>query len=1617
MARNTSVVAGATSRVSGVSLLFCDLVGSTALLAQVGEEMNDEIRRDLFEALRQPVRAFHGAEVKSQGDGLMVAFRRSIDDAVGCAVAMQQAVGRLSSADGCPRLAIRVGISMGEVTSEEHDWFGTPVVEAARLCALAKPSQILVTDHACCTSHRRPAASARPVGQLTLKGFPHPVACSEILPPAPEQVVASAPLPPMFDLCGHAPLVGTDDHLATVRGLWRHVIDGQSRTVVVTGPPRSGKTRFAAEVVHMAANDSSAALGIHVVSMQLSRRGMSCASVIGDAFRRHVMWGPVELVKRLAGVPGLASYVPTFTLRLGDGAPSGADPQEDNPSVVLTAAIHQLAQDKPVVVVVEDGEWATPEVAELLNSAMKALAGDRVLFLITRRDTGDEPTDIVATLEQTFDDLGASRIVLAPLSRLDVGRLVGAICSDAVVRAETAESIVDVVGGVAGDVIDAIVRLQTHEGSGSHVSVRRALSPCVPYKGLLALAEDDDAVLFGRGELVEQVLDRLSSKHFVALVGASGSGKSSVLRAGVASALRSAGTSVTVVTPTDRDLIRAAATGALQVGTLIIDQFEEFFTLWSDKERTAVIENLFSAVSFGPIEAIAVGIRSDFFAQCGDHLCLVARLGDATVLVGALTDHELLTMIEGPADAGGLDLDAGFAAMIKSELGDERHPLPLLSHTLFETWRRRAVADRLTVDDYRDAGGVRGSIARTAERVFTVQLDRSHQRCARDLLLRLVEPGDQHTPATRRPEHVGVLADTFGELGDEVIDVFVRARLLVADDDMIDLAHEAILSEWPRLAGWIADDREHLVLAAHLTAAAADWVTKNRPQTDLYRGSRLDSARELVETGRPLTPSEREFIAASTELRDRERVQLRRTNRRLRRQLAAASIAAVLAIGATVAAVAQQRTANRQRHQAQLALLASTATDLASARVDVGALLAVEANRLLHTATSLGALQTVLRTQPSIVRSLYPDFLAGGATLVATSADARVVAFAGNNSLTIVDTATQQPRATIPTDGTQAPTLSPSGDQFAVVGDGHITVNSTANGARVANITLAEDEAVLADQVSWVDASHLFFTSNGGRSRVVDITTEATTQSWRYRPTGFAIAAPSIGVFADFPRETAVPWRLTEHTATGDVTYNVSNTDAGFDSYYYTTEGPPSYSPNGRWLAVGTNTGALLLRRQNGTMTAARLPTQPPVATTVLFSPDGNGLAAFAATGQIVIYDLTNPDAISERVHLDVGGSSTGFFSPDSRSLFAIAGDRLLEVALDGREPLATATFGADEAVPLLARSDGTKVVVWSNGVESYDPNTGLPTPDEATLSGNVPQAYSADESTRIDYDFNDNTIVLADDHGSVRQKSLWSFDPYGLGSWNRDESIGAFVDGHGGNLVLVDLVTLEPIATKVVLTQVDDSGLVLSDDAAAIARSFTSQTDNAQEVEVYDLATGRLVVPRITMPAGAGTITAMTFNPDGRSLSFGDENGHIGNIDLINGRVEPDVYQGATGSVLWLTYTADGHYLLATLGSTSAVIWDTSSRTTVGAPILGTPSAVDVVISDSTFWWATSDQALHHLVVTVDGGLRQWNIDFATWPDLACERAGRNLTRAEWKQYMPTDDAYHQTCPQFASG
>ncbi|MFE0258310.1 hypothetical protein ACFWYS_46105, partial [Streptomyces sp. NPDC059010] len=437
-----------------------------------------------------------------------------------------------------------------------------------------------------------------------------------------------------------------------------------------------------------------------------------------------------------------------------------------------------------------------------------------------------------------------------------------------------------------------------------------------PYRGLARFEPDDRALFFGRDRLVEELSELVCSHRFAVVFGASGSGKSSLLRAGLIPRLREriAGlgrpAALRVFTPGARP---AQTYGHLLApgedepeSWVVVDQFEEVFTLCRGKaERDRFLGLLLAAHEPGSRLRVLVSVRADFYARCGEHRGLAQALYGAAMLVGPMSADELRDVVVRPAQAAGLIVERELTARIVAEVLDEPGGLPMLSHALLETWRRRR-SRVLTLAAYEAAGGVRGAIAATAEEAYG-RLSETQRRVARQLLLRMIEPG-QGSPDTRRPLGNAELADWADPDVGLVVERLTRARLLTVDDDGVHLAHEALITCWPRLHGWIEEDRERLRHHWQLTEAARVWLEHDHDPGALYRGARLARAEELFPghaTDAALTATERHFLVAAFEAREAERRAATQARRRAR--ILVTTISAVLAVALVAGLVAWQQ--------------------------------------------------------------------------------------------------------------------------------------------------------------------------------------------------------------------------------------------------------------------------------------------------------------------------------------------------------------------------------------------------------------------------------------------------------------------------------------------------------------------------------------------------------------------------------------------------------------------------------------------------------------------------------------------------------------------------------------
>ncbi|MFM9614925.1 nSTAND1 domain-containing NTPase [Streptomyces niveiscabiei] len=365
-----------------------------------------------------------------------------------------------------------------------------------------------------------------------------------------------------------------------------------------------------------------------------------------------------------------------------------------------------------------------------------------------------------------------------------------------------------------------------------------------PYRGLARYEPDDSALFFGREQLTADLVELLSRRRFAAVFGASGSGKSSLLRAGLIPALRQdrdpRPSAIRILTPGEHPARTHARllTPAGPETYVIVDQFEEVFTLCRDAvERDRFIELLLTARQPGSGVRVLLAVRGDFYGRCAEHRGLAEALRDANLLVGAMSPAELRDAVVKPATASGLTVERALTSRLVEDVAGAPGGLPLLSHALLETWRLRR-GKTLTLAGYEAAGCLDGAITRTAERVHA-GFTEAQAATARRVLLRLIEPGDG-VPDTRRPVQ---RAELHGETG-PVLEALTRARLLTLDDDTVELAHEALITAWPRLRGWIEADRERLRAQRELTAAAGAWAALGREEGALYRGSRLAAAQE-----------------------------------------------------------------------------------------------------------------------------------------------------------------------------------------------------------------------------------------------------------------------------------------------------------------------------------------------------------------------------------------------------------------------------------------------------------------------------------------------------------------------------------------------------------------------------------------------------------------------------------------------------------------------------------------------------------------------------------------------------------------------------------------------------
>jgi class 3 adenylate cyclase len=405
-----------------VTLLFCDLVESTALASGLGEAAADELRHDVFAALRAEVTAHRGTEVKNLGDGLMVSFASNAD-AVRAACGMQQKINALGRRRQLP-LALRIGISVGEATFEDDDWFGSPVVEASRLCAAASSGQVLVADVVRVLLGSRTEVTLRPVAELTLKGLPDPVAACEVDWAPLSTRALHVPLPRAFSIAPRFSLAGRDAEYEQVKVAWKEASTGARRAVLVAGEPGIGKTRLAAELGRAVELDGGFVLlgrcddGLGVPYQPFVEALAHVVGHVPDA-ELGALLGP--------GAGELCRLLPELAQRLPGLAPTTSDPETERYLLFEAIAgwLEAQSQVAPTLLVLDDLHWAAEPTLLMLRHVLGSERNLNLLVIGTYRDTEvDRTHPLGALLAHLRRTQGVDRIALRGLDGEGVADLI-----------------------------------------------------------------------------------------------------------------------------------------------------------------------------------------------------------------------------------------------------------------------------------------------------------------------------------------------------------------------------------------------------------------------------------------------------------------------------------------------------------------------------------------------------------------------------------------------------------------------------------------------------------------------------------------------------------------------------------------------------------------------------------------------------------------------------------------------------------------------------------------------------------------------------------------------------------------------------------------------------------------------------------------------------------------------------------------------------------------------------------------------------------------------------------------------------------------------------------------
>jgi WD40 repeat protein len=343
---------------------------------------------------------------------------------------------------------------------------------------------------------------------------------------------------------------------------------------------------------------------------------------------------------------------------------------------------------------------------------------------------------------------------------------------------------------------------------------------------------------------------------------------------------------------------------------------------------------------------------------------------------------------------------------------------------------------------------------------------------------------------------------------------------------------------------------------------------------------------------------------------------------------------------------------------------------------------------------------------------------------------------------------------------------------------------------------------------------------------------------------------------------------------------------------------------------------------------------------------------------------------------------------------------------------------GGSSTVPTAVATDGSFLYVYDGRIgKALDPTTGAELTGWPTIAPPTwTQFLALGDQRVISMNFATATIHSSGPDG-VDAVTPYSNLLSTFSFLTEDGRSLIIADADGGRITSVDPDSLTVVPMGLHLKPDPNSFPAISLDGRSLAR-VVDQTAG-KVIHFYDLRTGRSTRADIALPSLAGDVNAMTYNSTGTALAISSGNGNLGELDLRTGGFRDTKYRGLSGQVLSFGYSTDDTAFFGISQDSQLRWWDVRTGDPIGDPITASAAAISTAKAAgfTDYQTITGDVHAKRFAVIGDDGLRVWNYDFSTWPAIACDRAGRNLTRAEWDEYMPAGEPYHRTCPHYAAG